>query len=194
MTLETEDQFFPDFEKEDNPTDIKVESKEKSDKEIKINFKKLIGEETINWLKGSQSGKPEGLKQLGEDFAVKMNWYLGCTVLAQYARIPELFEALDIVSEKIFNIDDLRLITDQKELHLTFDKLSREINSVMNFAQRYVTQNKDLLIDNTNFFERQLFEKIKSMSIEQIKGYLSLFHIIDIKGQQTLDEIIEKYK
>lgn len=159
-----------------------------------INLAHLIGKETLNWIKGDMEGKPQEIKQLGEDFAQKLNWYIGCTILAQYARIPSLFEALETVSEKLFENDTLQNVTDTEELVDYYNSLSKEIMQVMEFARRFVVQNKDYLVDNSNFFDRSLFEKIKSLPIDAVKDYLTLFQIVEQKGQQVLKDIIDKYK
>jgi hypothetical protein len=84
--------------------------------------------------------------------------------------------------------------TDVKDLLATYNGLNREINQIMEFARRFVTQNKDLLTDNSDFFDRSLYEKIKAMPVELLRDYLSLFTIVEQRGHSVLKEIIEKYK
>ena len=184
----TEKEFFGEdssYEKKGESEEINKESSDLSS---------LIGKNVLGWIKGSIEGKPKDLRQFGEDLAQKMNLYIAGVVLSQYSRIPKLFEALEVVEEKMLDKEELALLTDGDEISKAYNNITKEINSVINFAQKYVIQNKDLLIDNTNFFERQLFEKIKMMSIDTIRDYLAFFTIIDTKGSNLLKEIIEKYK
>lgn len=171
-----------------------VEEKPRFGSEITPNLAHLIGQQTLDWIRGDLEGKPVELKQLGDDFVQKMNWYIGCTILAQYARIPALFDTLNQVSGKLLNKNVVEMTTDVDELTKIYGGVSREITQVMEFARRYVTQNKDLLADNSDFFDRSLFEKIKSLPLDLTKDYLTLFQIIDHKGHSVLKEIIEKYK
>lgn len=164
------------------------------DKFKTIDLAHLIGKETLSWVAGDLEGKPQELKQLGDDFAQKLNWYVGCTILAQYARIPSLFEALETVSKKIFNPITLESTTDVEDLTRLYNGISKEITQVMEFARRFVVQNKDFLADNSNFFDRSLFEKIKSLPTDTVRDYLTLFQIVEMKGQGILKEIIEKYR
>jgi hypothetical protein len=159
-----------------------------------LNLAHLIGEQSLAWVRGDLEGKPVGIKQLGDDFTQKLNWYVGCTILAQYARIPALFDALGTVSETLFNNVTLAEETDPVKLMEYYKNIQKEIMQIMEFARKFVIQNKDMLADNSSFYDRSLFEKIKSMPMDQVRDYLTLFQIIESKGQNILKEIIETYK
>jgi hypothetical protein len=152
----------------------------------------LIGESTIDWLTGEVGAKPLDIKKLGDDFAQKLNWYIGTVILTQYARIPVLLDSIKQVEAKI--VADIPNLSEPKELVETYKMLSGDVSSIMEFARKFVVQNKEHLSDNASFVDRQLFEKIKSMSVDEIRDYLTLFQIVDVKGKAILKEIIEKYK
>lgn len=152
----------------------------------------LVGKSTLDWLRGVNTDKPVELKQLGDDFQQKVNWYLGCMVIQQYSRIPTLLSTINEVSAQlqVVNVG----MTDPKALGELYKVLTGDVKNIMEFAQKFAVQNKELLTDNASFFDRQLFEKIKSLSVEQIRDYLTLFQIVEAKGSNVLKEIIEKYK
>lgn len=159
-----------------------------------INLAHLIGQQTLDWVRGDLEGKPQEIKQLGEDFAQKLNWYIGCTILAQYARVPSLFDVLNKVSEKLFAQNVVEIVNDPNDLMDLYNGTTKEIMNIMEFARKFVVQNKDYLADNSNFFDRSLFEKIKSLPTELVRDYLTLFQIVEMKGQDILKKIIEEYK
>jgi hypothetical protein len=159
-----------------------------------LNLAHLIGKETLNWVRGDLEGKPTEIKQLGEDFAQKLNWYVGCTILAQYARVPALFDVLNTVGDKLFAANIVDAVTDPNDLVNMYTSMTKEIMGIMEFARKFVVQNKDYLADNSNFFDRSLFEKIKSLPTDMVKDYLTLFQIVETKGQDVLKQMIEEYK
>ena len=197
--MDMEGQF--DFEgteekKENSQGSDKEPDKENDEEKVGIlNLSHLLGKETLDWVRGDLEGKPQEIKQMGDDFAQKLNWYVASTILAQYSRLPTLFNTLEGVSKDLFaQVGTEKFKEDPENLVKVYNGLNREIGQVMEFARKFVVQNKDYLADNSNFFDRTLFEKIKSLPVDSLKAYLVLFQIIERKGHGILKEIIEKYQ
>ena len=152
-----------------------------------------MNEEVLKWISGSVESKPEDIKNLGLDFSAKLNWFLAATVLAQYSRLPRLVKAQKDLEEKILSEDEmLNVLVDPDKWVDTYDFVSKEISKVVGFAQKFISQNKEMLSDDMDFVEEQLLKKFKKLPSDLALDYLKFFTIVEAKGRDFLTNIIRE--
>lgn len=166
--------------------------------ENKFDLSRFITDDVLKWLAGGVD-QPESIRKMGDDLATKMNWFLALSVLSSYSRLPKLIAARKKLEDQLYSeesINDIMTshIDDPAELAALNDKVSKEIGGVLEFARKFIVQNKDYLTNDSTFFDRSLYEKIKAMPTDMVRDYLTLFSIIEKRGTNLLKEIIENYE
>jgi len=121
-----------------------------------------------NWLRGLNPIPPD-IANLGENVAIRMNWFILSTTINQYARLPVLLKFVRDAEERIFNNPEPT--TDLNKLLELYKVSSTEIEKMLEFTRKFLIQNKDLLKGIKQYEDEDyyLLDKIKSLNPEDLE-------------------------
>jgi len=190
--MSTDDDFsFDETSKEDLFPGAGTAEDKKDYEGPSTDYLELAGAGMMKWLVGEMDTRPEEIKKLGDDLATKMNWYLAMSAISMLEGVPYLLRKKRLLEKALG--PDIDIASDPNEILKYHRSVSVELKEIMEYARRFIKENKDFLTDNSDFFDRKLFEEIKSMGSELVKDYLTFFSIIDKRGHNLLKELIKKY-
>ena len=135
----------------------------------------LIPQEILNWIKG-EAEQPHEIRKLGDDIAAKLNWYIVYVVLAQYSRIPNLFNFLQKAEAHIYD-SELEFKEGEniniKDLQVKYAKAADETNNILEFARKFTLQNKDILAgSDLSPEDKMLLDRIRQLKPSQVSTVL----------------------
>jgi hypothetical protein len=151
----------------------------------------LMGE-VMEWVSG-KGEKPQHVRQMGDDFPQKLNWYVAQAVLSQFERLPLLLKAQGKLADRVWEDGTVDAVEPQ-DVYAAYCNVSREIATVTELARKFVVQNREHLLDDANMFDRQVYEKIRAMPPEHLRDYMELFRLVDDFGHTALKEAVRIVK
>lgn len=187
------DKHDDDFSFEETPIqELPLQEKKSTDEASSTLLMSMLGGDMLKWMAGEQEAKPEELKKLGDDLANRMNWFLACSAVSMLESVPQLLKKKRSLEGKLdFEVEGA---VDRSDILILHRSISVELKEILEYSRRFIKENKDFLTDNSDFFDRQLFEGIKAMSSELKNDYLMFFTIIEKRGHNLLKELIKKYR
>lgn len=168
--------------------DIKVEEVENLQNAIKSDPTLSDQAELIeNWLSG-RGEIPQDIRLLGEDVNKKMHNFLVFSILAQFQRIPALFEFVKQSEKQLYKSDEIESMS-VIELNDKYSRATTELDNVLEFSRKFLVQNKSQG-DVGNKEDLVLLDKIKSLSVEKVKSVIDL--IEELEEEEAEKKIEEK--
>lgn len=163
---------------------------EKEEEMSALDFTGVFSPEVMQWLAGGGE-KPQDIRKLDDVFP-KLNMFLVLNQLKQFQRLPNLYAVQQRLEEKLYSKDSIdALITKDEGIISTYNDVKREIKNIAEQSRRFIVQNKDISQNDDSLLDRALYEKIRSMSAEQLKDYLEFVSIVERKGTQVLKDFIK---
>lgn len=182
-----EEELYPQNKKDDK------KDEEVEDEEIPgTGLMSLINQNMLNWMAGTQDVKPDELKKLGDDLANRMNWFLAASAVSMLEGVPLLLKKKRLLEKKLE--PEVNSALDGKDIMALHKSISGELKEILEYTRKFIKENKDFLTDNSDFFDRQLFEGIKAMPTELKNDYLMFFTIIEKRGHNLLKQLIKEYR
>lgn len=127
-----------------------------------------------DWLAGKTSKPPEGISAVLEDANEKLASWAVFNILDSLPRLLKLNKYILSIEERIFDEDDLKGMDMADLLHRHESAVNAQ-RSVLEFARKFMQQNKDALKHiGKNKEDEAIMRRLKSLDREQVNRMLDL--------------------